>query len=86
MKDVSQATDQKQSKENSTATCHHTLSHRTEQGAMNGTWIEVSGAYGIRVSCQVCGKFYGYQPRNQRLNDQQSIRAYLEQSSQYPSS
>lgn len=59
--------------------CCHTLHHRDSKGQLLGTWAESAGVYGLRVYCKVCGKFYGYQPRDFGRTDDQCYRAYLKQ-------
>jgi hypothetical protein len=59
--------------------CNHTLHHKDPAGKLEGTWIETSGAYGIRVSCRVCGKFFGYHPKESDRTDEELYKAYLEQ-------
>lgn len=66
--------------------CNHTLIYRTEQGVALGTWIEETGDYGIRVSCQVCGKFYGYLPHASYRTEQAAMQAYSKQKTKPPSS
>ncbi|MDZ4850389.1 MAG: hypothetical protein SGI77_13975 [Pirellulaceae bacterium] len=61
------------------AICNHTLHHRDEDGTPLGSWIESTGVYGIRVTCRVCDKFFGYLPNEQGRSDQELYEAYLEQ-------
>lgn len=59
--------------------CNHTLHHKDDSGRLAGTWIETNGPYGTRVSCRVCGKFFGYHPNEAKRTDDELYKAYLEQ-------
>ncbi|WP_146601506.1 hypothetical protein [Novipirellula aureliae] len=59
--------------------CCHTLHHCDPDGRLLGTWAETAGVYGLHVYCKVCGKLYGYRPRDERRTDEQWHKAYLKQ-------
>lgn len=62
--------------------CNHTLYHRTNDGLLQGTWMEEHGQYGTRVVCRSCGKFYGYMPLDNDLGESVVFAAYLSQRGQ----
>ena len=59
--------------------CNHTLHAFGDNGRVVGTWVAASGPYGLRVSCKICGKFYGYAPLRTERTLQQLYKAYNEQ-------
>ena len=44
--------------------CVHTLHCRSDSGKLLGSWIVAKTPHGERFSCGVCGKFYGYAPKD----------------------
>lgn len=59
--------------------CDHTLHAFGDQGRMLGSWGAVSGPYGLRVSCKICDRFYGYAPVHSERTPQQLHKVYIEQ-------
>lgn len=64
--------------------CEHTLHHLDSVGNLCGSWGQTPTKYGLRISCKVCGKFYGYSPnqknrRRQVGNDQAKQLAYVDE-------
>lgn len=56
--------------------CQHTLCHKSADGHMQGTWVEVRVESITYVACNICGAKFGTVAN---ANDEAVRQAYLEQ-------
>ncbi len=56
--------------------CQHTPCHKSENGQMQGTWVEIRVDSITYVACNICGAKFGTVAN---ANDEMIRQAYLEQ-------